>query len=446
MTALIDARPPGLDALYRPGNQFSVAMTWPAGALVGRTFTATLDAASLTVGVVGDVMTVTASEAQTAAAAESAVFTLTETTGGLDQVLIAGTWSPSDRAAASSTVTVTVTDSAASVDVTVTPTAASAEVAHDWAVDGWTPFTAITMTDDAPQAFAQSVANGKGVLTATQASGGGLRVAYAREGTLWADSEITTPIVGPTDWAATNAQQGHIHRVREVSPGLWEGIAVWTSVFGGDYGTLLINGVRWDGTTLFQATAGSATADQPYIDRTMRVRSRSRVNFGGVIQSYEVIENANLADLIVGDIIDITSLADASYNEAAIAIAQIDTGQGTISVFDPASGPNDAAALAVTGKIQPTQSVNQKRWCPYVLSSRVVGGSDSSVTVEVMRYKPQEGRPDWSDTRVQRATLTPTVDVPSLATEPGLCALWGAHFIDGSSGAFGSPRFRQVGS
>src|SRR5690606_15245489 len=42
MVVLIDARPPGLDILYRAGNTLSVELTWPTGELDDRTFTSSL--------------------------------------------------------------------------------------------------------------------------------------------------------------------------------------------------------------------------------------------------------------------------------------------------------------------------------------------------------------------------------------------------------------------
>jgi hypothetical protein len=124
VTALIDGRPGGLDALFRPGNTFAVALTWPAGSLVGRTFTATLDAASLNVAVVGNVMTITVTEAQTAAADERNTFTLTETTGGPTQDLIVGSWKTSTQAGTptSAAATVVLNDSDVAVAVTVVST------------------------------------------------------------------------------------------------------------------------------------------------------------------------------------------------------------------------------------------------------------------------------------------------------------------------------------
>lgn len=125
MTVLIDGRPAGLDAFFRPGNTFTVTLTWQddAGAPVdldGRTFEAALDAVALAVTVLGDTMTVIVTEAQTAAAAERGVFLLTETTAALDDVLIAGSWGASDGPAARTSAAATVVVGAASVAVTVT--------------------------------------------------------------------------------------------------------------------------------------------------------------------------------------------------------------------------------------------------------------------------------------------------------------------------------------
>jgi lysophospholipase L1-like esterase len=139
MTALIDGRPPGLDAYYRPGKTFTYDMPWTAGYLAGRTFTATLNAAALAVAVDGDTMTVTATAAQTTAAGLGAqAFTLTETTGGASEPVIVGTWAGSDRAATSATSdTITVAASAATVTVNVAASDARYRRPHITVPSGW---------------------------------------------------------------------------------------------------------------------------------------------------------------------------------------------------------------------------------------------------------------------------------------------------------------------
>lgn len=116
----VDTRPPGIDAFFRPGDTMTVTLTWPAGSLAGRTFTSTLDAASLTVGVVGDVMTISATGAQTAAAAERCAWALTETTGGGSNEILVGRWKPATEAnpSTSSAFTIQLPSGSLSVDVT----------------------------------------------------------------------------------------------------------------------------------------------------------------------------------------------------------------------------------------------------------------------------------------------------------------------------------------
>src|ERR671923_1583371 len=103
-------------------------------------------------------------------------------------------------------------------------------VDHDFKRDGWNGFTKVVITSDGVQVFTESVsATGRGRVTGAAAPGNH-RVAHLRDGTVERDSVITSVIYGPgSGWGGTNAQQGHLHRVREISPGLWEGIAIWTS-------------------------------------------------------------------------------------------------------------------------------------------------------------------------------------------------------------------------
>lgn len=118
MPALVDARPPGVNVLFLAGNTLEVTFTWPTGSLTGRTFTASLGGVALTVDVVDDAMTVSATAVQTAAVTGTAAFELVETTGGGDDVVISGAWTPSTAPAAVTEAEVTVTESAGSVTVT----------------------------------------------------------------------------------------------------------------------------------------------------------------------------------------------------------------------------------------------------------------------------------------------------------------------------------------
>lgn len=120
MTALLDGRPAGLDAYYRPGKTFSFTLNWPAGHLAGRTYTATLDTAALTVDIDGDTMTVTAGAAQTTTAGPGThTFVLTDATDGGSDPVIIGKWVGSSTAKTTASATIEVTTAAGAVAVSV---------------------------------------------------------------------------------------------------------------------------------------------------------------------------------------------------------------------------------------------------------------------------------------------------------------------------------------
>lgn len=94
----VDGRAARLDVYVHPGNTASLVFTWPS-VLTGRTFTAGAGATaaggtysvSPSVSVVGAVVTVTLTEAQTSALASGSLWwKLTETTGAVTQDLIVG--------------------------------------------------------------------------------------------------------------------------------------------------------------------------------------------------------------------------------------------------------------------------------------------------------------------------------------------------------------------
>jgi hypothetical protein len=353
-----------------------------------------------------------------------------------------GTVSVSGATAPSAGEVLTATDA-----TTATWQAPDSGVKHNWNQDGWTPFTAVTITADGAQSFTQSVSTGQGVLTGAVAGSGSLRRAYLYPGTNWADSEMTSVIWGPTGWSGTNAQQGHIHRVREISAGTWEGIAIWTSVvFGGDYSFLHCAGVRWDGTSLLQSSNDSSfgASDATYIDRGMRVVGHRRFSFGSWINEYTVAQPERLNFLTTSDIVTIASLSDATFNETNRTIAGVTVNNATLAVIDS----SDTTAVSYTvdgaGDIKPSSTSSQKRWTPFVMTTRVIGGTTSSVPVEVKRWRLGDPEPDWGDARVRRGTVTSNGSVTSIALGPGQCALWGAHFHTSSSGAWGDLSFRKL--
>lgn len=321
-------------------------------------------------------------------------------------------------------------------------------VAHNWTNSGWTPFTPITMTADGSQNFSRAVVSGRGRLTADQPTGSNLRVAYVRDNTEWVNSEITSVVYSPISWNGSNAQQGHIHRVREVSTGVWEGIAIWTSVaFGGDYSFLHAACVRFDGSsTILQSddNSGFAANDSSYIDRTSRVLGFRRFAFGSWVNSYTIAQTDRIAHLMAGDELTFSGVSDSTFNETDVAVSSIDLSASTINVVDPVDTGDVSYTSDAAGSMFPSGSASQKRWTPFVMKTRVVGGTSSSVPVAVKRWRLGDPEPDWGDARAMYGTVDANVDVPSLATDAGSCALWGAHFINSSAGEWGDLQFRKL--
>ena len=113
-----DVRAGTLDVPFNPGNGVTLALTWPSS-IAARTFTAYVGATAISAVVAGSTLTVSATEAQTAAVTAPAAFTIRETTGGLSEKVIVGTWFPSDSGTAAQTTAVTVTVNTVAVTVSV---------------------------------------------------------------------------------------------------------------------------------------------------------------------------------------------------------------------------------------------------------------------------------------------------------------------------------------
>jgi len=121
MPVQIDSRPQGIHHNFRPGLTLTVDLDWQTpGVLVGRTFTSTLNGVAMGVSIVGDVMTLEATQAETAAIEDPVEWLLLEDRGGVTpEAILMGTWVPSDQAALRPATTTVVTDQAVTVQVTV---------------------------------------------------------------------------------------------------------------------------------------------------------------------------------------------------------------------------------------------------------------------------------------------------------------------------------------
>jgi len=448
---LLDARPPGLDSRFRPGNTFTCTLTWPGGALAGRSFSATLDAAALAVDVVGDVMTITASAAQTTAAASAGTFMLTETTGGADQVLIIGDWHSSTGPAGATSAALPVTTDGVPVDVAVAAALASPEITHNWVDDGWTPFVTQLVNDgDSGGASSQalSVVGGRGRIT-NSFTDGNVRVAYERLGTDWADSEVCALWFGGSifDSGTATPQMGHFHRGYVDEDGRWRAVVVSNNIFLTDVNVLNQNVWNHDPSEpVGQAqldlgtNSGSKTYSAEVLRRHLQVRAVDRVVFGGVSNRYWVLPS-HAYGLVAGNAVTI-DVDDATYDVAsATALGSVDAVNGLVSLTDAEAGPAEPLKVN-TGTVVPT-TAGARRWWPYWVRSQLIG---SILRVKVWRY--QDPEPDWSDTNhVATADFAGANDPEPGARMPtgvGRCGLVGAHIRNSAFVEYGHFSARQL--
>lgn len=320
-----------------------------------------------------------------------------------------------------------------------------APFAHDWAAGGWGRFDPLVMTEHGTQQFVESVVDGRGRLVGPVPDAGSLRVAYRLPGTRWADSTVRSLIWGPTaPWSGNNAQQGHLHRVREVSPGMWEAIAVWTSVvFGGDYRSMHVNGVRFSGgsDSLLQGSGAFSLLDTgDPIDHRVTILARQRADGE---DTFQVATPERVRHW--GESAEVLIEGAAGFDQESVAVDVV-TADGLVTV-PAASGGSEAWALAAPGATIEPVNTTQRRWAPYWLATQVQGGTTDEVPVAWKRWRYGDPEPDWGDpVAVTRSTVASNQNVPELAIGAGSCALWGAHFYDGSGGEWGPISAEPVGA
>jgi len=321
-------------------------------------------------------------------------------------------------------------------------------VEHDWGRSDWSSLNPVVITADGSQSFATSIVDGKGRLSGAL-SDGSLRVAYMLPNTNWADSEMRSIIWGPTSaWATNNAQQGHLHRVREYSPGQWEAIGIWTSVvFGGDYSFLHVASVRWDGSyNSLKQSAGNMNGaqDSSYIDRTLSIINIQRWNYGIWFNQYHAIQPDRFKFITTSDTVTASDFANTTFNEVDKSLFGIDLNLNKFIIVDDTDTNAVDSTHVGAGIIRPSAGSLQKRWTPFVMATRVIGGDANTVPVEIKRWRLGEPEPDWGEPRVRRGTVTSNGTVPSLALGPGQNALWNAHFYNSSGGDWGNISCRKL--
>lgn len=323
-------------------------------------------------------------------------------------------------------------------------------VEHNWGRHAWADLAIVVRTPDPAADWQRTVQNGRGVVTAVQPSGGGsLRTVAMHPATSWADGEIRSLILPPSQWLGTNTQMGHSHRLREISPGVWEAINIWTSiVFGGTYADLLVASVRNDGVnpTLQSATANDTGNETASIDRRSAIRAHTRFSFGANFNAYRVVPTRGLlTTLAAGDLVTIADMADTTFNETSVPLdGGPDLLAEQVRVIDPTHSTAVPWTHDFAGHITPSGVSAMKRWAPFYLATRVRGGTTSSVPVEIKRWRKGEPEPGWDDPRVRRVDVVPNANVPAMPLGPGLHGILDAHLHSSTSQSWGDLQFRRL--
>jgi len=320
MVVLIDARPPGLDILYRAGNTLTVELTWPTGELDDRTFTSSLGGTSLDVAINGDTMTIVASDTVTGAQTAAAAWQLVDTTDGDSEVVLQGTWTPSDAPQATSSTSIELTEGDAQVDVTVVSGQASIVALDDridvleqarpslnqwYTADDWDDFTEVPVSsiDNTIDLTAEG-----GVGTVSAVAGGGSnedrRLFIYNDLDDVADAEVYVDLT-------LGDQAGIAFRYAE--PGA--AVIVWSNIVFAANGQVLQGVWEFDGTTLlgtnkvdvdlwgFPSPVLSAEGDGEVV--TVKTVRPHQIQAGELIHFDETV--GSFGQVFVEDVLDATT-------------------------------------------------------------------------------------------------------------------------------------------
>jgi hypothetical protein len=215
---------------------------------------------------------------------------------------------------------------------------------HQWGQEGWTGFDEVVVTQDAAQVFAYSVANRRGRFTgtvggtATTNGPGNNRAFMLREGTRWADSEITSLWWGPNRFSLSNQaptrrpQMGHVHRGQVGIDGKIRGIVAWYNIFlGPNPEAINLNLWESDGVTLTQGTGGAA-GSMSNVNRAAIIGHARRINVFDVAQ-LRLVPPYSASGIPNGAAVGVTEMTDTSFNHpATVTISSGSRSGGTTTI------------------------------------------------------------------------------------------------------------------
>lgn len=462
MTVHLDTRPSGVDLMFRPGNIFTLELTWPQS-LSGRTFVSTLSSQnlSLTYSVSEMTIQVTGTQSDDYEIDTPLDWALSESG---DDLLI-GTWVPSFHPSALTLASVSVSNGVQSVTVSyasnlnlvtslsgintaIESLSDGIGVVHDWTQEGWTPWTTrlINQSDTSgswTQQTLQVTTDGRGRITGTPQNIGNNRLAYERHGTTWLNSEVQVLWMGASIFSNTSTgalpQQGQFHRAYIDENGIWRGVVITNNIFLSDVNT--VNQNVWNSTLnaadttnalMLGSNGGNKTFSNSVLRRSMSIYAMERFSFlGSFLQIYRCAPT-HLYSLSTGTPV----VVDASTGSYDIAVSALPLGVdyefGTVT-FGTTHTTTDSPPIFGTGTIVPTAE-SAKRYWPYWVKSQLV---DRDLRVKVWRYNETE--PDWADERYVVHQNFSTTDPQSSGEagdpEPGAswpenagaCGVVGAH-------------------
>jgi hypothetical protein len=328
---------------------------------------------------------------------------------------------------------------------------ANRDLVHDWPVSGWAggPSLSWTMTPDGTQSFTKTVTNGRGRFTATTTDANRREWCLFPQTADWEDCEIEALIYGPSKLVAGNSPQlGLVVGAKQLAAGEYQGQIAWTNIAFEFWDTLILGAWESRAGVLYQAhgpSQATLTSDAG-VARNPVIRVARRVDFFDVDQHRAL--PTDLYGLQNGDVVDIVSNTDTTFNRTGLVLSNVDPITGYFQVAG-ATTASDATDTLAGGQVKPVNPV--RRLFPQVLKVRRKAATGQ---LWAMRYRPEDPPPDWGDpTRVVTATPTQDTDpsggqqnypINTGAGMVGICIAHGGTTGGASYGEFGRITARRL--
>ncbi len=323
---------------------------------------------------------------------------------------------------------------------------ASAEVVeHLWVLDGRDGFAnvAISKTGAAPIPNVLTPRADRGrIASKPGATAGNDRECWLREGTEWADSEVTSLWYPPSvmDERVCTPQMGHVHRVSEKN-GTWSAVVVDQNVFSFEYWTTYVGVWSW-GKGGFRIGSHHGLAGHHWGYPYVRGVQRTNTEVGWL--RHFVVDR--LCGVQEGDRIDVAGCEDESFNGKNLlvhgATAVPSPGVGAVGPTIYVVEPRTKRAVGMKSQLgyvqfarPEVQAINPRVIYPMWVTSRVVGS-----TVMLKKWSAQDLEPTWGDPqRTLTFELKPEKGIP--VPTSGSCGILSNHLRNGAWMEYGDVLF-----